>query len=85
MLGIPWNKRNDTIAVSFPNQQAEPTKRGVLGNIASFYDPLEPVSTTTLTRKMLYRDVCDSRVTWDKQLLSNLLTTSGLSRENVYP
>ena len=73
MLGMPWNKRNDTIAASFPNQQAKPTKRGIMGNLASFYDPLGRVSPTTLAGKMLYRDVCDSRVTWDKQPVSNLL------------
>ena len=73
LLGIPWNKEEDTIAVTFPSSPEQPTKRDLLGSLARIYDPLGLVSPTTLTGKMLYRDVCDSRIVWDKTLPSLLL------------
>ena len=40
LLGVPWDKENDTIKVNFPDRSNEVTKRGVLGKIAKIYDPL---------------------------------------------
>ena len=51
--GLMWDKTKDTIKVAFPDQPAEPTKRGILRNIASIYDPLGLVSSVTLTGKVL--------------------------------
>ena len=73
LLGMPWNKEEDTIAVTFPSPLEQPTKRDLLGSLARIYDPLGLVSPTTLTGKMLYRDVCDSRIAWDKTLPRLLL------------
>ena len=39
LLGLPWDKENDTIAVSFPLEKAEPTKPGILSKVARIYDP----------------------------------------------
>ena len=36
ILGVPWNKRQDTIEVKFPNDHAQ----GILAKIARVYDPL---------------------------------------------
>ena len=73
LLGVPWDKKRDTIQVSFPAQVAEPTKRGILCKIAKVYDPLGLVSPLTLSGKMLYRDACDTRVAWDTQLPGDLI------------
>jgi hypothetical protein len=32
LLGLPWKKGEDTIAVKVSQQKAEPTRRGILGN-----------------------------------------------------
>lgn len=40
LLGLRWNKDSDTIAVTFPQETAAATKRGVLGKVAKVYDPL---------------------------------------------
>ena len=40
LLGMPWEKEKDTIAVVFPTQPLEPTKRELLGSLARIYDPL---------------------------------------------
>lgn len=40
MLGLPWNKREDLIAVTFPEEPVDVTKRGILLFLAAVYDPL---------------------------------------------
>ena len=68
LLRLPWDKENDTIAVSFPLEKAEPTKRGILSKVARIYDPLGLASPTSLRGKLLYRDVCDAKRNWDDKL-----------------
>lgn len=65
MLGLTWNKEEDSIGVKFPSVPAEPTKRGILGKVARIYDPLGLVSPVTLTGKLLYRDACNAKLAWD--------------------
>ena len=68
LLGLPREKESDTIGVKFPSEKMEPTKRGILGKIARIYDPLGLVSPVTLEGKLLYRDACEAKVSWDAQL-----------------
>eukprot|EP00794_Sanderia_malayensis_P005856 gene5856-biopygen4856 len=68
MLGLTWNKAEDSLGIAFPEKQAELTKRGVLRNLASIYDPLGIASPVTLLGKFVYRECCDQRLPWDKQL-----------------
>ena len=70
MLGLKWDKHQDTLAVMIPTEQAKPTKRGILGKLASIYDPLGLISPLTLTGKQIYRDVCEAKKPWDA-LLNN--------------
>ena len=59
--GLLWLRRNkdaDTIAVTFPQAVAAPTKRGVLGKVAKVYDPLGLAAPLTLVEKLIYRDAC---------------------------
>lgn len=73
LLGLPREKESDAIGVKFPSESAEPTKRGILGKIARIYDPLGLASPVTLGGKLLYRDACDAKLAWDKQLPSKLM------------
>jgi len=68
LLGLPWNKLEDQISVIFPRNNAVRTKRGLLCNLATIYDPLGLVSPLTLKGKFIFRDVCISKVAWDAQL-----------------
>ena len=68
LLGLPWNKNNDTISVTFPQPIAETTKREMLRFLASIYDPLGLVSPTTLSGKLMYRQVCDQHLPWDAKV-----------------
>lgn len=66
MLGLPWNKAEDTIAVTFPEAPPEVTKREMLRFLASVYDPLGLASPVSLVGKFLYREVCDEQLPWDQ-------------------
>ena len=73
LLGLPWDKENDNIAVSFPLEKAKPTKRGILSKVPRIYDPLGLASPISLGGKLLYRDVCDAKRNWDDKLPNELM------------
>ena len=85
LLGLPWNKADDKIAVQFQKSEVStPTKREVLSNIAKIYDPLGVVSPTSLIGKLLYREICDRKIPWDKELPPDLVAKWTLW-QNVLP
>ena len=72
LLGVAWDKREDTLSVVFPQNQNASTKREVLAKLASVYDPLGLASPTLLQGKLLYRDACESKMPWDSPLPDSL-------------
>ena len=72
LLGLPWNRERDTFSISLDVNTCT-TKREVISEIAKVYDPLGLVSPTMLVAKLLYRDICDSKISWDAQLPEPLL------------
>ncbi|XP_022809935.1 uncharacterized protein LOC111346949 [Stylophora pistillata] len=50
LLGLNWDKGDDTLHVSLPSQPATLTKRGILANLAKIYDPLGLVSPAILVQ-----------------------------------
>lgn len=58
LLGLLWDKANDTLSVVMNKQVPAMTKRGALSHLAKVYNSLGLVSPTTLTRKAaIPRDV----------------------------
>ena len=68
LLGVGWDKAEDTLHVCFPATPAEQTKRGILANLAKVYDPLGIVSPAMLEGKVLYRESCTEKKAWDSPL-----------------
>lgn len=68
LLGLKWEKDEDTLSVVFPSDPPATTKRGMLSKLARVYDPLGLASPITVSGKMVYRDVCDSKASWDAEL-----------------
>lgn len=62
MLGLLWNKIEDEIAVVFPEEPDDITKRGTLRFLDGVYDPLGIASPVTLEGKFRYRQVCDDHL-----------------------
>ena len=68
LLGLPWDKEEDTLAVTFPEGPIETTKREVLRGLASVYDPVGVASPIALVGKVIYREACDQHLPWDAVL-----------------
>lgn len=68
LLGLLWKKDVDKISVSIPTEKATTTKRGILQKLAKTYDPLGLASPLTLQGKMVYREVCETKLSWDAPL-----------------
>ena len=68
LLGVPWDKSEDTLGVTFSNSPPELTKQGILANLAKVYDPLRRVSPVMLDEKQIYRETCNQKITWDAAL-----------------
>ena len=70
MLGLKWNKSSDTLTVSFStvDSVSTTTKRTILSKLAKVYDPLGVVSPITLEGKIIFRDVCKTKVPWDADI-----------------
>ena len=73
MLGLPWNKTEDTIAVTFREAFLEVSKREMLRLLASVYDPLGLASPVSLVGKRLNRKVCDQHLPWDQKVSENVV------------
>ena len=58
-----WNKENDKISIVKPiTKEKQPTKRNILSELASVYDPTGLISPTYLIGKFLYREVFELKV-----------------------
>ena len=73
-----------------PTDEAQPTKGGILGKLARIYDPLGLVAPLTLIGKQIYREVCETKASWDAQLRKDHLQRwrkweQRLSREYQVP
>ena len=73
VLGIPWDKRKDTLKFDLSgivkDATKEPvTKRILLSAIARFYDPHGLISAVILPLKILFQEVCLMKVDWDSPL-----------------
>ena len=68
LLGLPWDKTEDTLSMTFPTSPVEITKRGILANLAQVYDPLGVVSPVMLDGKRIYPEACNQKIAWDAPL-----------------
>ena len=69
---IRGNKEQDSLSITVPPEKATLSKRGILAKLAKIYDPLGLVSPETLSGKLIYRAVCDTKGAWDANLSSDL-------------
>ena len=72
-FGLTWDKTANTLEVTFPKLELDPTKRGILQKLASCYDPLGLVAPILLRGKLIYEKVCELGTRWDQQLSEAML------------
>ena len=59
LLGLEWNKAEDTVTVTFHECEETPTKRILLRTMTLVYDPFGMVVPVTLVSKEIYPEICD--------------------------
>ena len=72
ILGLHWDKQRDTYRVEIPTESQRLTKRNVLKTLASIYDPLGFISPVLLVGKILYRNLCELKIPWDKEIPNDI-------------
>lgn len=78
ILGVKWNFVQDRLVFDLSElaslvRSIEATKRHIVSVASKFYDPLGFISPVTIQFKMLFRDMCVSKVGWDEPLSGGLL------------
>ena len=68
ILGLLWDKREDSFIIQVPNINENVSKGIILSTLASIYDPLGFVSPCLLLDKIIYRNFRDLKVPWDKEI-----------------
>ena len=74
-LGLMWDCEND--AFFFPNSikdRVQHTKRSVLSDISSIFDPLGLILPVVLLVRILMQGIWRSGIDWDDELLAGLLS-----------
>ena len=73
MLGVRWDVVTDHIVFSLTDiaQQArgiEPMKRHIVSVVGRFYDPIGFLTPITIQFKVLFQQLCELKIGWDKPL-----------------
>ena len=67
LLGLAWDKREDVLEIQAQIQgERKPTKRAILSQISSIYDPLAII----MEGKRIYREACDEKIGWNSEVNS---------------
>ena len=57
-LGVSWDTEHDTLTFQFQLDNKPDTRRGILANVASMFDPLKLLAPFTSVTRMLLQDLC---------------------------
>ena len=70
VLGLMWDRRCDKLEfnlgkIAEDGSLVAPTKRGILSGLATLYDPLGLISPLSVPPRVLFQNLCLSKLTWD--------------------
>ena len=73
VLGVRWDVASDHFTFNVDDiaclaKELEPTKRHIVSIVGRFYDPLGFLSPVVVQFKMLFQQLCDSKLDWDQPL-----------------
>ena len=68
VLGLTWTIKDDELSINYTNfdQTSDLTKRTLLKQIASVYDPLGIFSPVTLPGKLFLQELWTKKLDWDE-------------------
>ena len=67
-LGLLWNTETDSFRFAVSSRLSAPTKRGVLSQVSSVFDPLGVLAPFLLPAKCLIQDLWRKKRGWDESL-----------------
>ena len=79
VLGLTWNKEADSLQFNFDkivegSNLIVATKRVILSTLATLFDPLGLISPLAVPAKVLFQDLCLTKLNWDEPLPPNELS-----------
>ena len=83
-LGVAWDSKSDTMYTSINlSNSYNPSKRGVISDVARTFDVLGWISPVILPMKVLYRDLWIDKIDWDEDLAENYKSRHRKWREEL--
>jgi hypothetical protein len=67
-LGVHWNVNEDTFQYKVELKDKPDTRRGILSNVASIFDPLGLVAPVILKGKQILQELCKGQIDWDREI-----------------
>ena len=67
ILRLLWDKLEDSFIIQVPNVNKNSRKRNILSTLASIYALIGYVSPCLLLGKIIYRNMCDLKVSLDTE------------------
>jgi hypothetical protein len=79
VLGVRWDVTNDVFVFDVSSiadlmKETRPTKRNAVSLATRFFDPLGVITPLTIRFKLLFQQLCETKVGWDEPLEGRLLT-----------
>ncbi|KAL7871964.1 hypothetical protein SRHO_G00069470 [Serrasalmus rhombeus] len=67
-LGVQWCTETDTFRFRVNIPERPTTRRGILSVVSSVYDPLGLVAPCILPAKLILRELCQEKLSWDEEI-----------------
>ena len=83
-LGIRWEVATDTFTFKPQLSGTDDTKRGILSQTASLFDPLGLVAPVTLRAKCILQQICKLQLGWD-DVIPTEIATQWVEWKNALP
>lgn len=71
-LGVQWDVKKDNLGFKTVTAAQPATKRGVLSNVFSIYDPFGLAAPVILPAKRIFQLACHKKLDWDEPLPDSL-------------
>ena len=72
-LGIGWNRRDDTLSFECPEEPMAKTRRALLSQSMSLFDPLGLLAPCVLSGRLLLQEASKCSLGWDDLLPDDLV------------
>lgn len=72
-LGVEWNVKEDAFNFRIAERKKAATRRGILSDVSSMYDPLGFAAPFILPAKRLLQRLCKDKIGWDEEISPSMI------------